>query len=202
MFNYFTSTYLATKGIHSLTSTFNTDTCRTVLSAYLLAGAASKAQRSTLQSQSKNPHFLTLLSPERLPFLPCLVVREQTRFTSTNSKISMTIINLSWRPHSSRHSPKTFLHPYLLRTKPPLTICLALTQCLGGCYYQFERCGTVLCCGRKPRRILQGCEERQRPGTDGFCHRYLLESNIYSFLAYPILNFFLDHHEIYLSRCY
>lgn len=53
-----------------------------------------------------------------------------------------------------------------------------------GCYYQFEQCGTVLCCGRKPlaRKILQDCEEQQYPGANGFCHRYLLEGNIYSLL--------------------
>jgi hypothetical protein len=44
------------------------------------------------------------------PFFPCLVVREQTRFTSTNSKISTRLTNLSL-PHSSRVSPKTFLCP-------------------------------------------------------------------------------------------
>ena len=44
MFKYFTSTYLATKDIHSLTSTFNTNTCKTVLSAYFLTVAALKAQ--------------------------------------------------------------------------------------------------------------------------------------------------------------
>jgi hypothetical protein len=54
--------------------------------------------------------FLPLLCPKRLPFLPSLVVRGQTKFTSTNSKISTTFINLSW-PHLSRHSPKTFLRP-------------------------------------------------------------------------------------------
>ena len=56
--------------------------------------------------------------------------------------------------------------------------------------HHFERCGTVLRYGRKPRRILQDCEERQRPGADGFCHRYLLEGNIYFFPAYLILKFF------------
>ena len=43
VFKYFTSTYLATKDIHSLTSTFDTDTCKTVLSAYFLTVAALKA---------------------------------------------------------------------------------------------------------------------------------------------------------------
>ena len=39
-----TSTYLATKDIHSLTSTFDTDTCKTVLSAYCLAVATLKVR--------------------------------------------------------------------------------------------------------------------------------------------------------------
>jgi fatty acid synthase subunit alpha, fungi type len=41
---YFTSTYLTTKDIHSLTSTFDIDTRKTVLSAYFLSIAALKAQ--------------------------------------------------------------------------------------------------------------------------------------------------------------
>ena len=44
MLKYFTSTYLTTKDIHSLTSTFDTDTRKTVLSAYFLSIAALKAQ--------------------------------------------------------------------------------------------------------------------------------------------------------------
>jgi hypothetical protein len=40
----------------------------------------SKHERPTLQFQSKNPPFLPLICPKRLPFLPCFVVREQTRF--------------------------------------------------------------------------------------------------------------------------
>ena len=44
VFKYFTSTYLATKDIYSLTSTFDTDTRKTVLSAYFLAVAALKAR--------------------------------------------------------------------------------------------------------------------------------------------------------------
>ena len=44
VFKYFASTYLATKDIHSLTSIFDTDTRKTVLSAYFLAVAALKAQ--------------------------------------------------------------------------------------------------------------------------------------------------------------
>ena len=43
MFKYFTSTYLATKDIHSLTCTFDTDTRETVPSAYFLAIATLKA---------------------------------------------------------------------------------------------------------------------------------------------------------------
>jgi fatty acid synthase subunit alpha len=42
VFNYFTSTCLATRNIHSLTSTFDTDTRRTVLTVYFLAAAALK----------------------------------------------------------------------------------------------------------------------------------------------------------------
>ena len=44
VFKYFTSTYLATKDVHSLTSTFDTDTRKTVLSAYFLAVAALKSR--------------------------------------------------------------------------------------------------------------------------------------------------------------
>ena len=44
VFKYFTSTYLATKDFHSLTSTFDTDTRKTVLSAYFLTVAALKAR--------------------------------------------------------------------------------------------------------------------------------------------------------------
>ena len=40
------------------------------------------------------------------------------------------------------------------------------------------------------------------PGANGFCHCYLLEGNIYSFIAYFILKIFLVHHEIYLSSCH
>jgi fatty acid synthase subunit alpha, fungi type len=43
LFKYFTLTYLATKDIHFLTSTFDTDTHK-ILSAYFLAVAALKAQ--------------------------------------------------------------------------------------------------------------------------------------------------------------
>ena len=38
------STYLVTKDIHYLTSTFDTDTCKIVLSAYFLAVTALKMQ--------------------------------------------------------------------------------------------------------------------------------------------------------------
>ena len=44
MLKYFTSTYLRTNDIHSLTSTFDTDVRRIVLSAYFLAVATLKAQ--------------------------------------------------------------------------------------------------------------------------------------------------------------
>ena len=73
-----------------LTSTFDTDTCKIVLSAYFFAVAALKAREIdvSIPRQDKNRHFLPLFCPKRLPFLLCLVVREQTRFTLTNSKIS------------------------------------------------------------------------------------------------------------------
>ena len=45
VFEYFTSTYLATKDVHSLTSTFDTDTRKTVLSAYFLAVATLKMRQ-------------------------------------------------------------------------------------------------------------------------------------------------------------
>jgi fatty acid synthase subunit beta len=44
VFKYFTSAYLATTDIHSLASTFDTDTRRIVLSAYFLAVTALRAQ--------------------------------------------------------------------------------------------------------------------------------------------------------------
>jgi fatty acid synthase subunit alpha len=44
VFKYFTSTYLATKDIHSLTSTFDTDTRKIILSAYFLAVATLKTR--------------------------------------------------------------------------------------------------------------------------------------------------------------
>ena len=44
MFKYFSSTFLARKDIHSLTSTFDTDTRKIVLSAYFFAVAALKAR--------------------------------------------------------------------------------------------------------------------------------------------------------------
>ena len=43
VFKYFSSTYLATKDIHSLTSTFDTDTRKSVLSAYFLVVTSLKA---------------------------------------------------------------------------------------------------------------------------------------------------------------
>jgi fatty acid synthase subunit beta len=76
IFKHFASTYLATKDIHSLTSTFDTDTRKTILSAYFFALAAVKAREINLQFQSKNPPFLLLVCPKSLPFLPCLVVNE------------------------------------------------------------------------------------------------------------------------------
>ena len=45
VFKYFTSTYLSTKDIHSLTSTFDTNTRKTVLSVYILAVATLKARQ-------------------------------------------------------------------------------------------------------------------------------------------------------------
>jgi fatty acid synthase subunit alpha len=44
VFKHFSSTFLATKDIHSLTSTFDTDTRKAALSAYFLAVAALKAR--------------------------------------------------------------------------------------------------------------------------------------------------------------
>src|SRR5277367_6939977 len=54
----------------------------------------SKGERLTLRFQSSQvPHFLPPLYLKRLPFLPCSVVREPTRFTSTSYKIFMTFIH-------------------------------------------------------------------------------------------------------------
>ena len=53
------------------------------------------ARDRRFNSKAKNPHFLPLLCLKRPPFLPSLVVREQSKFTLTNSKISMRqLLNL------------------------------------------------------------------------------------------------------------
>ena len=95
VFKFFASTYLATKDIHSFTSTFNTDTRKTVLSAYFLAFAPLKAREIDASIPKLESALLATVLSKRASILPCLVVREQTRFTLTSSKIFMTYINLS-----------------------------------------------------------------------------------------------------------
>ena len=62
MFKYFTSTYLATKDIHSLASTFDTESRKIVLSAYFLAIAALKAQNISIPSQPESALLAAALS--------------------------------------------------------------------------------------------------------------------------------------------
>ena len=64
VFKYFT--YLATKDIHSLTSTFNTDICKIVLSAYFLAVTTLKA-RGIDASILKQESILLSHSSRHLP---------------------------------------------------------------------------------------------------------------------------------------
>lgn len=46
-------------------------------------------------------------------------------------------------------------------------------------FHSFILFSVNFCLFRLPysQHLLQGCEERQRPGTDGFFHRYLLDSS-------------------------
>jgi len=55
VFKYFTSTYLPTNDIHPPTSTFDTDTRKTVLSAYFLAIAALKAREIDASIPKQEP---------------------------------------------------------------------------------------------------------------------------------------------------
>ena len=65
VFKYFTTTYLATKDIHSLTSTFDTDTRKTVLSAYFLAFAALKAREIDASIQKQESALLATALSEK-----------------------------------------------------------------------------------------------------------------------------------------
>ena len=109
VFKNFTSTFLATKDIHSLTSTFDTDTRKTVLSAYFLAVAALKAREIDASIPKQESALLAAVLSKKASIF-ALFGGQETRFTLTNSKISTTFISLSWL-HSLKHSPKTFLRP-------------------------------------------------------------------------------------------
>jgi len=104
VFKYFASTYLASNDIYLLTSIFDTDTHKTVLSAYFLAVAALKARDRCFNSKAR------IRTSYRCFVRKCFYFCPVWGPTLTNSKISMTFINLSW-PHSSRRSLKTFLCP-------------------------------------------------------------------------------------------
>ena len=62
VFNYFTSTYLATKDIHSLTSTFSTNTRRTVFTAYFLTAAVLKAREIDASPKQESALLAAALS--------------------------------------------------------------------------------------------------------------------------------------------
>jgi hypothetical protein len=64
IFKHFASTYLTTKVIHSgsITSTFDTATHKTVLSAYFLAFAALKAREIDASIPKQESTFLALVS--------------------------------------------------------------------------------------------------------------------------------------------
>ena len=69
VFKYFTSTYLATKDIHSLTSTFDTDTRKIVLSAYFLAVSALKTREIDVSIPKQESALLaTVLSKKASVF--------------------------------------------------------------------------------------------------------------------------------------
>ena len=68
VFNYFTSTYLATKDIHSLTSTFDNDTRKAVLTAYFLATAALKAREIDTSPKQESALLAAALSKKASVF--------------------------------------------------------------------------------------------------------------------------------------
>jgi fatty acid synthase subunit alpha len=76
VFKHLTSTYLATKDIHSLTSTFDTDTRKTVVSAYFLAVAALKTREIDTSIPKQESALLAATLSKKASSLRCLVVRE------------------------------------------------------------------------------------------------------------------------------
>ena len=70
VFNYFTSTYLATKDIHSLTSTFSTNTRRTVFTAYFLTAAVLKAREIDASPKQESVLLAAALSKKVSVFAP------------------------------------------------------------------------------------------------------------------------------------
>ena len=70
VFNYFTSTYLATKDIHSLTSTFGTNTRRTVFTAYFLTAAVLKAREIDASPKQESALLAAALSKKVSVFAP------------------------------------------------------------------------------------------------------------------------------------
>ena len=64
---FFTSTYLATKDIHSSTSTFDTDTRKSVLSAYFLAVAALKVREINASIPKQESALLAAALSKKAP---------------------------------------------------------------------------------------------------------------------------------------
>ena len=67
MFKCFSSTFLATKDIHSLTSTFDTDTRKIVLSAYFFAVAALKAREIDVSIPKQESALLAAVLSKKAP---------------------------------------------------------------------------------------------------------------------------------------
>ena len=105
---FFLSTYLATKDIHSLTSTFDTDTRKSILSAYFLAVAALKAHDASIPKQEST--LLAAALSKKASIFALFGGQGTNEVYFDELQISMTFTNLLL-PHSSRLSPKTFLCP-------------------------------------------------------------------------------------------
>jgi len=58
-----------------------------------------------------------------------------------------------------------------------------MRTCGSGCCYHSSWCGTVLRCAGNHEESFKVARNDNIQGAYGFCHRYLLEGNIYSFLA-------------------
>ena len=108
VFKFFTSTYLATKDIHSLTSTFDTDTRKSILSAYFLAVAALKVHDASIPKQESA--LLAADLSKKASIFALFGGQGTNEVYFDELQISMTFTNLLL-PHSSGLSPKTFLCP-------------------------------------------------------------------------------------------